>query len=467
MPEHRPLRVFLCHASQDKSKVRELYDQLKAEGWIDPWLDIEKLFPGQNWRTAIREAIGKADNIIICLSNSSVTRKGYIQKEMRYAQEICLDKSEGIIFLIPLRLEECEVPGGLQFFQWIDYFGTQKEQSYKILLKSLQIQFEEKKRGGADENAYLESTERPRPEAEETRHRDKKVDEQREPTRRERDPVRIQSEEPLQAPSDEKTSQPITESLDLQVVEAVQDIHKIWGNIEFVKVSKGEFIMGSHDKNSLAFDDEKPRHHVVIPYDFWIGRFLVTKEQFSQFIVSARYSKKRSASWKYAATHPVINALWKDVQFYLRWLNANYGGQLFGGVIYRLPTEAEWEKAARGVNGREWPWGNKFDRSLCNSSESDICTTTQVGTYSPLGDSPYGCADMSGNIWQWTQSLYRPYPYNPNDGREVLRGSGFRVVRGGSFYRDKRLIRCAYRKSVSISKFAAGFRVVVAPPTKQ
>jgi formylglycine-generating enzyme required for sulfatase activity len=435
MPEQHSLKIFLCYAFQDKSKVRELYDQLGAEGWIEPWLDVTDRFPGRNWRTAIKDAIETADNTIMCLSNSSVTRKGYNHREMRYAQEICLDRSEGLISLITLRLEECEVPSELQLFYWIDYFGAQKEQNYRILLNSLRTQFEEKVRKEAGENTSLGSLEHARPAAEAVRDL-----------------------------ADEKKSPFAPELPDLHLVEAGKPVRKTCGSLEFVKVSKGKFMMGSQDRNPLAFEDEKPCHWASIPYDFWIGRFPITKQQFGEFIVSARYSRKRSAHWKYTGTHPVINARWKDVQLYLRWLNAHYGDELPDGLAYRLPTEAEWEKAARGVDAREWPWGNEFDRSLCNSSESDLCATTPVGTYSPAGDSPYGCADICGNTWEWTQSLYRPYPYDPNDGREVLRGSGLRVVRGGSFYRDSRLVRCAYRKSVSISKFAAGIRVVAGPP---
>ena len=145
MPEtKRPLKVFLCHASQDKPVVRELAQRLFAEGWIDPWLDEKKLLPGQDWRLKIEEAVEASDIVIFCLSSNSVTKEGFIQKELRYAREIAFEKPEGTIFLIPLRLDESETPRGLRFYQWADYFGEMKEETYNVVLESLKIRYEQK-----------------------------------------------------------------------------------------------------------------------------------------------------------------------------------------------------------------------------------------------------------------------------------------------------------------------------------
>src|SRR5687767_14941176 len=95
----RKLRVFLCHASQDKPVVRELRQRLADEGWIDPWLDEKRLLPGEDWRTSIEEAVEQSDLVVICLSNNSVNKDGFVQKELRYAREISLEKPEGTIFL--------------------------------------------------------------------------------------------------------------------------------------------------------------------------------------------------------------------------------------------------------------------------------------------------------------------------------------------------------------------------------
>ena len=129
------LRVFLCHASQDKPIVRDLCQRLTDEGWIDPWLEEGKLLPGEDWRASIEEAVEVADLVIICLSNNSVNKEGFVQKELRYAREISLEKPEGSIFLIPVRFDECAIPRGLRFIQWTNYFGEDKEKSYSSLLE--------------------------------------------------------------------------------------------------------------------------------------------------------------------------------------------------------------------------------------------------------------------------------------------------------------------------------------------
>ncbi len=145
MPEpQRPLKVFLSYASQDKPVVRELSRLLAGEGWIDPWIDEKKLLPGQDWRLKIEEAVETSDIVIICLSNNSVSKEGFIQKELRYAKEIALEKPDETIFLIPLRLDDCETPRGLRFYQWGDYFGEKKDETYTVLLQSLELRYQQK-----------------------------------------------------------------------------------------------------------------------------------------------------------------------------------------------------------------------------------------------------------------------------------------------------------------------------------
>ena len=122
----RKLRVFLCHASQDKPVVRELYRQLLVEEWIDPWLDEERLLPGQNWDFEIEKAVEIADVIVVCLSCQSVTKQGYVQKEIKSALNVAFFMPEETIYIVPLRLDECSLPRSLQSIQYIDFFPSER-----------------------------------------------------------------------------------------------------------------------------------------------------------------------------------------------------------------------------------------------------------------------------------------------------------------------------------------------------
>lgn len=115
------LRVFLCHAKEDKPKVRELYDRLSANG-LDPWLDEKNLLPGQTWKSEITQAIQESDCVLVCLSQCAATKTGYVQKEMREALERADEQPDGRIFLIPLRFDHCDIPARFSEIQWVDYF---------------------------------------------------------------------------------------------------------------------------------------------------------------------------------------------------------------------------------------------------------------------------------------------------------------------------------------------------------
>ncbi len=132
----RPLKVFLCHASADKPTVRDLYNRLLADG-VDAWLDAESLVPGQNWQVEIPKAIREADVVIVCLSEKSINKEGYVQKEIKFALDVADEKPEGTIFIIPARLEECNYLESLKRFHGVDLF---EERGYGYLMRALRQQ---------------------------------------------------------------------------------------------------------------------------------------------------------------------------------------------------------------------------------------------------------------------------------------------------------------------------------------
>ncbi len=129
----RALRVFLCHSSSDKPAVRRLYNRLNREG-IDTWLDEKKLMPGQDWNLEITKAVRSTDIVLVCLSRGAVNKAGYVQKEIKYALDIADEQAEGTIFIIPLKLEECQIPDRLRRYQWLNFY---EKNGYSRLLQSL------------------------------------------------------------------------------------------------------------------------------------------------------------------------------------------------------------------------------------------------------------------------------------------------------------------------------------------
>jgi len=222
---------------------------------------------------------------------------------------------------------------------------------------------------------------------------------------------------------------------------------RLFGNIEFVRVPAGKFVMGSKDDNELALDSEKPQHTVDVTYDYWMARFILTNEQYAQYLGKEKHLAK---DWTKKKDHPVVRVSWDDAIAYCKWFNETFKSDL-GDLLLRLPSEAEWEKAARGAYGNEWPWGNEFDSSKCNSSEGRKGGTTPVGAYSMAGgDSPYGCADMAGNVWEWCNDWYAEDEYKKRVSAAIADPRGpqsgtRRVLRGGSFDLSRSFARCAYR----------------------
>jgi formylglycine-generating enzyme required for sulfatase activity len=231
--------------------------------------------------------------------------------------------------------------------------------------------------------------------------------------------------------------------------------------LEFSKVPAGEFWMGA----DLAGNEEdaylgQPQHRFFLP-EFWISRTPVTQAHYQAYVEGTRANTpdlwEGGKPLPGMEQHPVVSVSWQDARRYCAWMTETTG------QVYRLPTEAEWEKAARGIDGRTFPWGDAWDPSCCNTSESGLDATTPVGSY-PHGASPYGVLDMAGNVWEWTSSARADYPYDAGDGRESDDDSADvrRIVRGGSFLLDQRYARCATRYGSDPTRrpWVYGFRVV-------
>ncbi|OGW17552.1 MAG: hypothetical protein A3K09_02140 [Nitrospinae bacterium RIFCSPLOWO2_12_FULL_47_7] len=189
-----------------------------------------------------------------------------------------------------------------------------------------------------------------------------------------------------------------------------------WGEVEkealvkleeMVYVPAGKFIMGANDGE----DDEKPMHEVFLK-GFYMDKYEVTNAQYKKFKPAHTFPTGRE-------DFPVVNVSWYEAGEYAKWAGK------------RLPIEVEWEKAARGTDGRKWPWGNVWDKTKCNTSDSGIWDSVKVGSY-PQSVSPYSCYDMAGNVWEWTDGDYNAYQGNTIVNTNY--GKGYKVMKGGSWF---------------------------------
>lgn len=206
--------------------------------------------------------------------------------------------------------------------------------------------------------------------------------------------------------------------------------------VPMVAVPGGDFLMGSDDPE--ADTDERPA--AIIRVDaFWIDRVEVSSARYRACVEAGACSLPAGPAVDDAtkAEHPATIVSWAEAASYCQWVGK------------RLPTEAEWEKAARGVDARLYPWGSRFESDRANAGYS--AGTTAVGSIGSKtrGASPYGALDMAGNVWEWTSSLYKPYPYDPADGREDPAARGARVNRGGSWYYGAWYARTTYRATAN------------------
>lgn len=237
---------------------------------------------------------------------------------------------------------------------------------------------------------------------------------------------------------------------------------------DFVEIPAGPFTMGADRASDLdAFDNERwsaaHGQGVVTLPAFYIARHEVTVGEFAEFVRATRWPTDARALAG-PPTHPVTFVSWPDALAYGRWLAKNVQGAaralVANGWQVTLPTEAQWEKAARGTDGRRYPWGNQWRPGLANAGPRP--GTTPVGFFK-CPDCVHGLADMSGNVWEWTASPYQPYPYDPADDRSNLDADALWVIRGGHFGDEARLVRTTTRTGADPGARRAfvGFRVAL------
>ncbi len=490
MPDKkRPLKVFLCHAKDDKAKVQKFYDYLQKHG-VSVWFSAVDLLPGQDIRLEIPKAVNTSDAIIVCLTKNSVDKEGYIQTEIRLALEKSYQMPEGRIFLIPARLEDCEIPYSMNRYQYVDLF---EPSGYSRLMKALQLRASQLQLSNTEITTAANSSEVQQennghvreenieieiPQIIEGNKPDANIAGRLKPAKRNSkwDTAIVVALIGLvgtigaalfSSPLIEKwftstatatftiTPQPTvtlaaTETFTPTVASVPIAITDSKG-VSMVLIPDGDFTMGS-DKGD---PDEQPIHSIYLE-NFYIDKFEITNGLYQACVMDGVCQVPSSTS---SSTHlnyysdpkygdyPVIYVDWNMAKSYCEWRDS------------RLPTEAEWEKAARGTDARTYPWGEGIGCNFANFGGLNcVGDTTAVGSYKD-GISFYGVYDMAGNVWEWVSSRYQTYPYNPNDGRESLTVWD-RVFRGGSWRNPAKEIRSSFRsyeRQTYITNFI-GFR---------
>jgi formylglycine-generating enzyme required for sulfatase activity len=398
--------------------VRELVKRLRADGF-DPWLDEERLLPGQEWQLEISTAVSASDVVIVCLSRTSVSKTGFVQKELRRVLDVADYQPEGSIFLIPVRLEECSVPVRLSHWHYADLFA---ERGYERLLEAL----------NAREQDHKERPAPASPPSGDVRSR-----------RRTRVPARwivvasivlvgtaagivwrnrVQNHNPANVvtPANPPAAEPAG----------------------MVRIPGASFKMG---QGGAGDSDASPAHEVTVGL-FYMDRVPVTNSRFRAFLRSSNGVSQSTAADATAERDewPVTRVTWDEAAAYC----------LAQGR--RLPSEPEWEFAARGSQARLYPWGETFNSLAVNSQEAGVGHPEPVGSR-PLNVSPQGVADMSGNVWQWCADDYQPYP-GSEPGFKIPAGA--KVIRGGSFQSDRLHVTAVTRNLELPSRRSAaiGFR---------
>ena len=482
-----PKQAFLSYAHKDEMLARTLAAELRAAG-LAVWIAADGIQPGEKWAEAIDRGLSESGIFIVLLTPNSATSK-WVKHEIYLAIQAHM-RDEMQIF--PLKMTACDdraFPASLSAFQFVS-FESDYAQGRQTLFKQLGVRrvvplhndlqyaiassLTAVRKGAVEELAAL------------LNHPDIDLaDTARQALERLcDDDSRVVSNAALAALKPVTSAPLITISVATPLVK-IKDRHTLTlaegVTLELVSVPSGEFIMGSDNGR----DNEKPQQVVNLP-EYWMGKTPVTVAQFAAFVAAAKHktqAEKVGKSWGYDGkdwveikgaywaqprgpksdvknkqNHPVTCVSWQDTVAFCQWASEKTKINII------LPSEAEWEKAARGQYGRKYPWlGDEITDKHCNYN-LHIGDTTAVGSYSDF-DSPYGCQDMAGNVWEWTRSVYADYKQQKHHRGwdKDISDTDARVLRGGSFAGDDYSVRCAYRyyRSLANHDNNIGFRVCV------
>ena len=387
------IKIFISYAREDQPRVQQLFDSLIAAGY-QPWLDREHLHPGQQWEPIIKRELKGSHFALVCLSTTSINKRGFLQKEIKQALEQAQEKLEDDVWLIPARLDACEVPDALSHIQWVDLFD---DDGFRQLLAAMEYQL--RKLGQAPPSP------KPKPEA-------KLIPPAAKPT-----------ESVIVLPQPVIHSRPaVIQQPNNFAVNLAKGV-----SIEMVNLPGGEFTMGGD-----RYDRENPRHQIRVS-PFAIGKYQVTQAQWQAVM------DKNPSSFK-GDNLPVETVSWNDMAEFLKK----------AGNGFRLPTEAEWEYAARAGSNAEYCFGD--DEKLLD--EYSWFYENAGGETHPVGEkkqNQFGLYDMHGNVWEWCSDWYGSSYYaecqkqgTVTDPPGPSTGSA-RVRRGGGWIGDAVFCRSAHR----------------------
>ncbi|MGD2088398.1 MAG: SUMF1/EgtB/PvdO family nonheme iron enzyme [Candidatus Aminicenantes bacterium] len=434
-------QVFISYSDEKTDKTgsdRKIADMicsaLESEN-IRCWIDHRDIMPGEKWVNAIFNAVEQS-KIMVLVFSENANQSQWVEDEITYA----LDEK---IRIIPFRVENVTPKGALRVLrvrsQWIDAQQPPQQEDLNRLVRAVRT--------------YLEKEMEKPGDLSDVKSKAKKV---------------------------YKNQKGFQEA-------------DLGDGIIMVYIPPGKFKMGSND-----YDNEKPPHTIYLD-GYWMGKYEVTVKQFSLFVKDTGYvtqaersggsytwtgdkwEKIEGINWKKPRfkqedNHPVVCVSWIDAMKYCKWLSR------INGLTLRLPTEAQWEKAARGTDQRKYPWGNPAPsakivnfadkqawlKEKFNWANKDIddgyAYTAPVGSY-PAGASPYGLLDMAGNVWEWCSDWYDPnyYKSSPKVNPSGPDSGTGRVMRGGSWVNFAGVLSCSFRFIVVPSDrgFNLGFRLCI------